>query len=231
MNCYFLMEDSKSFLKLLPQWLSYMGIHMTRAVDIDAVTEDCYVLQSGQGVRQLITHELFNTIDEICDHPGRIDWLVVILDSEEMEAEEREQQVWDKIREKYDPNALPCKIKILVTKRCLETWLLGCPGQMPEDASKYPRFYPFFSYYDVEKLDPEKMEKPEDWQKSIARYHYQYLYQMFLCRGKRYTKDNIRFVSDQAYFEGIRKRAEQIGDLATFSGFLSFFQNELAHGS
>ena len=83
MNYYFLLEDEKSFIKVLPEWLKYMGIQNTRVQDITYVRENNYVMQSGQGVTQLITRVLFQTIDTILLNPGKIDQLIVILDSEE----------------------------------------------------------------------------------------------------------------------------------------------------
>ena len=83
MNYYFLLEDEKSFIKVLPEWLKYMGIQNTRVQDITYVRENNYVMQSGQGVTQLITRVLFQTIDTILLNPGKIDELIVILDSEE----------------------------------------------------------------------------------------------------------------------------------------------------
>lgn len=53
MNFYFLLEDEKSFLKVLPLWLEYMNFDCKRVADIQEVQENNYVLQSGQGVTQL----------------------------------------------------------------------------------------------------------------------------------------------------------------------------------
>ena len=50
MNYYFLLEDEKSFLKVLPLWLEYMNFGIKRVPDIQEVQENNYVLQSGQGV-------------------------------------------------------------------------------------------------------------------------------------------------------------------------------------
>ncbi len=47
MNYYFLLEDEKSFIKVLPKWFAYMGFSNVRVPDISFVTNDCYVLQSG----------------------------------------------------------------------------------------------------------------------------------------------------------------------------------------
>lgn len=84
MNFYFLLEDEKSFLKVLPQWLEYMDFGYSRVADIQEVKENNYILQSGHGVTQLVTKVLFDTLDTILLNPGKIDKLVIILDAEEL---------------------------------------------------------------------------------------------------------------------------------------------------
>ena len=93
MNYYFLLEDEKSSIKVLPKWLEYMGINNVRVPDITYLTDNCYVMQSGQGVTQLITRVLFQTIDTIVQNPGKVDELIVILDSEEYDEVSRKNQV------------------------------------------------------------------------------------------------------------------------------------------
>lgn len=102
MNFYFLLEDEKSFLKVLPKWLEYIDFGYKRVADIQEIQENNYILQSGQGVTQLVTKALFDTIDTIILNPGKIDKLVVILDAEEMEVDKRKQEVIDKINNHYN---------------------------------------------------------------------------------------------------------------------------------
>ncbi|MCI9052847.1 MAG: hypothetical protein HFI05_13210 [Lachnospiraceae bacterium] len=97
MNYYFLLEDEKSFIKVLPEWLKHLNFTCKRVPDIKFVEDKNYVLQSGQGVTQLITKVLFETIDTINENPKTIDKLVIILDAEEETVEERKQQVFSKI--------------------------------------------------------------------------------------------------------------------------------------
>lgn len=42
-----------------------MGVDYKRVADIQEVEENNYILQSGQGVTQLVTKVLFDTIDTI----------------------------------------------------------------------------------------------------------------------------------------------------------------------
>lgn len=91
MNYYILLEDEKSFIKVLPAWLKHMGFLCERVADIKEISQDNYVLQSGQGVTQLVTRVLFDTINTILDNPGKIDEMIVILDTEEMGYETRKK--------------------------------------------------------------------------------------------------------------------------------------------
>lgn len=93
MNYYFLLEDEKSLLKVLPHLFQYLGFPCTRVADIKQVVENNYILQSGQGVTQLITKALFDTIDTLLDNPGRIDKLVILTDTEERSEEYRRKQI------------------------------------------------------------------------------------------------------------------------------------------
>lgn len=114
MNFYFLLEDEKSFLKVLPNWLEYMGVDYKRVADIQEVEENNYILQSGQGVTQLVTKVLFDTIDTILLNPGKIDNLIVILDAEELKVEERKSEIIRKINEHYPNREFDFEIVILV---------------------------------------------------------------------------------------------------------------------
>lgn len=84
-------------------------------------------MQSGQGVTQLITRVLFQTIDTILLNPGKIDELIVILDSEEYNEQERKKQVENIIKEYIDKKncAVDFLYKVFVCNHCFETWLLG----------------------------------------------------------------------------------------------------------
>ena len=100
MNYYFLLEDEKSLIKVLPTWLQHLNFNCKRVADISEITENTYVMQSGQGVTQLITKALFSTIDTII-MTNNIDKLVIIIDTEDITIEERVAMIQGKINERY----------------------------------------------------------------------------------------------------------------------------------
>lgn len=183
------MEDEKSSIKVLPNWLEYMGIKNIRVQDITYLTDNCYVMQSGQGVTQLITRVLFQTIDTIIQNPGKVDELIVILDSEEYDALSRKNQV-NSIIEKYIKDKdyhIDFTYKVFVCNHCFETWLLGNRLLFPEERPSGD-FQKYYDSYNVKDSDPEMMTVPQNVQETIASYHFHYLHEMCRYNKIRYSK-------------------------------------------
>lgn len=223
MNFYFLLEDEKSFLKVLPKWLEYIDFGYKRVADIQEIQENNYILQSGQGVTQLVTKALFDTIDTIILNPGKIDKLVVILDAEEMEVDKRKQEVIDKINNHYNNRKMEFDIIILVCNRCFETWLLGCKGLYPkETVERDSFFYPYYNHYNIEDCNPEAMLAPEIVDETTAKYHFHYLHELLRYKKIRYSKSNPKNIATSEYFNGIVERINTTKDLQTFKEFYDF---------
>lgn len=226
MNYYFLLEDEKSFIKVLPEWLKYMGIQNTRVQDITYVQENNYVMQSGQGVTQLITKVLFQTIDTILLNPGVIDELIVILDSEEYNERQRKNQVED-IIEQYlqDKN---CKAnfsyRVFVCNHCFETWLLG-NGSLYPDTRPDGDFQQYYDDYNIKEEDPELMAVPEDVNETIAMYHFHYLHEMCRYNRIRYNKKKPMEMAKRTYFDALVSRISSSNHLHSFAQFYNYFSN------
>ena len=224
MNYYFLLEDEKSFIKVLPKWFAYMGFSNVRVPDISFVTNDCYVLQSGQGVTQLITCVLFQTIDTLIQHSGKIDELIVILDSEDTQY--RKNQVITLI-DNYISNKdlnIDFSYKVFVCNHCFETWLLGIgtlyPYIRPNDD-----FQQFYDMYNIQLNDPEELRPPEDVHETIANYHFHYLHEMCRHNKIRYNKKKPMNLATKEYFQEIVDRVNSTNDLNSFLDFYSYFVN------
>lgn len=228
MNYYFLLEDEKSFIKVLPNWLEYMGFTNTRVVDIENVSENCYVLQSGQGVTQLITKILFQTIDTLIVKPGVIDELVVVLDSEEYNAAYRKNQVKTVIDNYISEHDLQIDFsyKIFVCNHCFETWLLGnrClyPFEKPPEESD---FYFYYNDYNVAENDPEKMLASVKLNETIAMYHFHYFHEMCRYNKVRYSKKKPNCVAQKDFFDRLVERIYETEHLNSFREFYEYFSS------
>lgn len=223
MNYYFLLEDEKSFLKVLPSWLEYMDFRCERVADIHEVQENNYVLQSGQGVTQLVTKALFDTIDTILLNSGKIDALVIILDAEELAVENRKQQVKEQINKHYENEKIDFDIQIFVCNHCFETWLLGCRGLYPQTkVDKMSDFYQYYNHYNVENCDPEELLPPKGNNDTIAKYHFHYLHELLRYQKIRYSKNNPKNVATESYFNGIVERINATEHLKSFKVFYDF---------
>lgn len=226
MNFYFLVEDEKSFLKVLPHWFKHMGFQYMRVADIQRVTDNTYILQSGHGVTQLITKALFDTIDTVLMNPGKIDKLIIILDAEELDVEKRKKEVFDQIYKNYEKDRLNFDIEVFVCNHCFETWLLGCLNFYPiTNVSEVSDFYKYYNHYDVTIRDPEDMIPPEECKETIGKYHFHYLHELLRFKGIRYTKKKPDIAFTKDYFTGIVKRIETTNQMRSFKDFYQFFKN------
>ena len=241
MNYYFLLEDSKSFIKILPKWLEYLGFGCTRVPDISQVETNNYILQSGQGVIQLVTKALFDTIDTIQQYPNKIDKLVVVLDAESETVSSRKQQVIDKISEKYIISNLCFDIEIFVCNCCIETWLLGRKGMYPQPLEVIPsaknyqyfckHFKTHYHHYNIETEDPELMLLPNGSPETKAHYHFSYFHDLCLYNyltqkeSLRYSKSKPQPAMERTFFDGLMERINNTTHLKSLKEFIDFLKN------
>lgn len=227
MNYYFLLEDEKSFMKILPKWFEYIDFKCTRVADIKDVEENNYILQSGKGVTRLITNALFDTIDTIMDNPGKISKLVILIDTENENEEYRKHQIFTKIQEKYDMRKFDFELLIFVCNHCFESWLLGAEGLYPQDkVASESDFYPYYSHYNIEECDPEEMSVPTNCNETIAQYHFHYLCELFRYRRIRYSKSKPDAVATRDYFNSMCDRIENTEHIQSFAKFVDFIIKE-----
>jgi hypothetical protein len=115
-------------------------------------------------------------------------------------------------------------LKIIVQNRCIETWFLGNRKIYTRNPQKNSHFIEWSNFYNVSINDPELMEKPPNYEKSISNFHFAYLKAMFNERGKMtYSKNNSREVQKESYLKELQKRVDDYpGHLKTFKKFIDF---------
>ncbi len=212
MRIYFLLEDSKSFLDVLPTWMGFLNPKYKRVQELQVVEENSYVLHSGHGFPQILKY-LDQTIKDIAESKN-VDLLVVVLDTDDKSVSSTKALITEHI-EKYETK-LPCACKVLPISRCFETWLIGNNEVYPDETCMHPNFRPYHEFYDASINDPELMDRPTG--SSVGRYHENYL--KFMLRYKwKYSKSNPSAVATEDYLNGIITRIDETPHLSTFKDF------------
>lgn len=230
MNYYFLLEDSKSLFMVLPYWLEYMDFPCTRVADIEDVVSNHYIMQSGFGGTQLITKALFDTIETIIEKTGKIDHLVIILDAEEEDVEDRKIEVMEKIEEfrQEQKCTFDFQIKVIVVNRCFESWLLGNVNLYPDDVPpENSDFFAYYKYYNIKESDPERMVRPVDSiESTTAKYHFHYLCEALRYQKIRYSKKGPQNICTREYFQQIIQRIHTTEHMNSFRELWQYIKEQ-----
>lgn len=229
MNIYFLTEDSQSFIKVLPTWLNFLEFPCERVNKLENATGNSYILESGYGVQQLIDKTLLEALNVIDSSSVSIDWLVIILDSENRTIYERETEVKKVIDKHYSGITPYYQIKIIVARCCFETWLLGDRALYPNDTKSLsdvnPYLLSFVNYYDVKNKDPQLMHSPANFDITDARYHFSYLHE--LCRNNNvpYSKSKPDYAKYRRCFNSLVNRIKDTNHINTFKELYDFIKS------
>ena len=217
MNLYFLVEG-KTERKLYPAWLSVLLPNFQRVNIAAQATQQTYYLISSNGYPGLLDVTLPDAIDDILD-VNRYDYLVIVLDADEVSVSERRQEV-EKRLASYTLGR--CRPHIVVQNCCLESWLLGNRTVFSRQPAN-PDLRDCVTFYDVYNDDPELMLKPTPFTGSIAAYHFKYLQLMLKARRIQYNKKDPRDTAEPYYLQQLQERVAQTPThLHTLQSFLAF---------
>ncbi|MGB1251605.1 MAG: hypothetical protein ACPG8W_13390 [Candidatus Promineifilaceae bacterium] len=221
MNLYFLVEG-KTERKLYPQWLNYLTPELTRVNFYDEIQQNSYYLFSGGGYPQLLDKPLQASVEEINEN-GKYDYLVVVLDADEVDLDER----IDEVMARFGEGGLQlqkCKLKMIVQDKCLESWLLGNRVAFVRQPQK-AFLRDCVQFYDVGQHDPELMGMPADYPESPSKFHFAYLRAMLSERNVAYSKRTPASVVQASYLKQLEKRAADLPEqLRSFQSLLTFCQ-------
>lgn len=219
MNVYLLLEGRRTEPIVYPEWLSYLIPNLKQVSEFDRVVENNYYLFSSNGYPTIL-NDIVNAVNDIND-VNKYDYFVVCIDSDEMTLEETENLI---IRKLEDNNIVlkNTELKVIVQNRCFETWFLG-------NRKVYKRnpitdeFKKCAEFYNVCDNDPEEMQKPYNYGKSISQYHSYYLRHMFMERGISHSKRYPGIVQNREYLNELKKRITDYPEhLKSFAKFINF---------
>ncbi len=217
MNVYFLVEGQGEKI-IYKEWLTYLCPHLTEVSDFQAIVANNYFIFNGKGQPQIF-NQINDSIQDI-NSIGKYDHFVVVIDAENETVSDKKQEVLDNITQTLQDT---CQLAIIVQNICIETWLLGNDTyyHKPSGNKYFPAFHDF---YDISRQDPEKMTKEATFSSSTASYHFQYLRNMLLCHGIRYSKSKMSSqITNAVYLQQIQQRVVNTPThLASFQDFIQF---------
>lgn len=225
MNLYFLVEGKKTETIVYPQWLKYLlpDFYPVRFTSEMNNAKNNYYLVSGLGMPRLLDVQLPDSINEI-NALGNFDFLVLIVDADDMTTEERISEIQQFMQENnivLNPN---CQLHIIAQKYCMETWFLGNRKIFPRTTDNAD-FAPHAQFYNVMENDPELMQKPNRFARSISMYHEFYLRKMLAVRNISYSKSTPREVGEKHYLEQLQKRINETSHLSSLKNFFNFCES------
>lgn len=217
MKVYFLLEDGKSFFKVLPEWLRHVDTSWRVVKSPEELQDGTFLIESGHGYPHLLRN-LSGTLALFAHKDIQLDLVVSMFDTDGVDAAALRNEIaafekcFAEAPRQYRHVIVPMNV-------CFETWLLGNRAVYPVQCIK--QFQPWAEFYDVSKDDPEQMEKPENFHGSISMYHYRYLQEMLrAAQQPNYSKGSPMFVSNEPYWRELVARATDTGDIQSFQSFL-----------
>jgi len=230
MNIYFLVEGQSTEAHIYPAWLSYLIPKLTRVYSFDEVEHNNYYLFCSYGIPS-IEKDILNAIEDI-NAIKKYHYFVICLDADAATISQREEKIYNLLKDEYVKLHGSTSLKIIVQNRCIETWLLGNRKVYSRNPQHDGRFIEYSKFYDVCQFDPELMEKPQNYEGSITNFHFEYLRAMFRERGNmRYSKSNSKDVQKETYLYELRNRVvdspEQLLSLTNFLNFCHEIQTKM----
>jgi hypothetical protein len=238
MNFYFIFEGKTEPI-VYRSWFSLLLPHLKEVDFYDEILENNYHYESDMGIPDCY-NIVANAIQEINEFP-KYDYLVLFIDADESEVEEKRAEALLHIQEKLNPismkyKKLPpnCKLKIIVQKVCFETWFLGnrkffVRNPQSEKLKKY------INYFDVSKDNPENLAsdfvQDENFSKDLfgyatkALFHFGYFREIHKERlkGLAYSKKSPKNIQSITYLEELIKRIESDDEhLLSFQELIDF---------
>lgn len=222
MNLYIIVEGSQTEPQVYPAWLRILLPEYQRTTNAWDIAENNYYLFSSNGIPTIYNH-IANAIDDINSinqtQKNGYDFLLVCIDTEELEKGEQEKEIKKRLKGKKLDSA---KMIVFEQQICMETWFLGNRKIFKKNPEN-KELAKYIDFYNVSAENPELMENfDEDEFNTKAQFHLEYLRKMFRERNMRYTKNNTLEVQTEDYLQQLIDRYQTTKDLKTFGSWFEF---------
>lgn len=217
MNLYVVVEGEGEQI-VYSKWIPLVNPSLTKVNNPAELITNNFIIISGGGFPQYYK-VLQNAIDDV-NNIENIDRLVFAIDSEDMDYEDKYNEVIQSIAQ-FKCNK---EVFIVIQHFCLEAWALG-NRQILRRNTTDPRLREYLNYFDVTKNDPELLPPyPKDYL-NRAQYAVRYLHKIINDRytGLTYSKRNPTLITQNGYFTQIKSRLKDTNHIKSFNAFLDAF--------
>ncbi|MCY1083476.1 hypothetical protein [Archangium lansingense] len=207
MRLYFLVEGRRTEKKLYKAWLGYCFPQLREVAKAADLAEDSFFILAGLGYPsylQRIPGSLEDSARQGVDH------LFICIDSEERSYSEKREEVLSILASanavlQHQGLQYRGQVHVIVADCCIESWLLGHRRLVPRQPAD-AKLAELKRFYDVSQNDPERMGCPSGHPLERARFHHEYLRQVFWHHGQSYTKERPGIAVEANYLAALRDR-------------------------
>lgn len=220
MNIYFLLEDSKSLLYVLPEWLRILLPDFEECNLLTKLEDNQYCIESGYGYPAIDRH-FKKSLELLYSSNISLDYFVLVYDADDESHIniQRKKSEYEKI---FNNSRVNAKFHIIVIRKCFETWLMGNRNVYPYNNENFRIYEQFFN---AALKNPEDMGRPENEKRPISLYHYKYFQEMLRNSvHKNYSKGKPRYVSNEKFLLDLINRIDTTDDLQVFKQFIDIIK-------
>lgn len=220
MNLYVVVEGEVGEKKVYASWIPFVNPSLQQVGNISDFDQNNFIIISGNGYPNYFDI-IKSAAQDVADNEN-IDMLVIAVDSEELEMEERFSEI-----EKYVSELqLEIEYSIIVQHFCIETWALGNQLIVKRNPQSY-KLKGFLNKYNVSQSDPELLPSNDELDLNRAQFAERYLRALLQekYRNLTYTKKNPDALLCEKYYLNVKKRLETTGHVGSFKQFLDVFSD------
>lgn len=218
MNIHLLIEGEEAAKSVYSKWIPLVNPRLTVVDSLNKVTEDRVWILAAYGYPYYL-EMIKSAVDDVFENDC-LDRLVVAIDSEEMNYEEK----YKEIKAHIESFQKSIDYRIIVQHFCLEAWALGNEAIVKRN-SKDIEVRKFRSLHDVLIKDPALL--PGLQEKKLNRAQFSEIYLRKLLNDKyrnlTYTKSNAGALLNDKYFQRVKRRHNKTCHIASFQDFLTSF--------
>lgn len=217
MNIYVIVEGPSEKI-VYREWVPFSNPVLSYVDHPSMLGDNNFSIVSGGGHPGYFDG-ISDAVQDVSNNPN-IDRLVVAIDSEDMERQDK----FDEVDEIIRSMGAGINYRIIVQHFCLETWGLG-NRRVVRPLPTSSRLKGFLAKYNVRESDPEGLPAYPEFDWNRAQFAEVYLRAAHLDRYRNvtYNKKNPGVMTQRHYFDRLKVRVDSTGHINSILEFHAAF--------